>query len=118
MSNYRRGRGSNSETTLSASNGPQDFIRFTMRLNVPTIAPTEHHSVFQSVGPGLFASLPIAGDRSVYFGPNAGVPGATNVSTWAAASQTLPVIDICKIPEPATLAIFGVGLLMLVRRRG
>lgn len=110
---YGRGR-SGSQTPLNTSNSPADFIRFTLRIDQADEQYSATHNIYQTVGAGFFAHLPA---QEVVFGSNPAVAGGTVVSSWATASATLPVIVIHAIPEPATLVLFGLGLVGLLRRR-
>lgn len=116
ISSYGRNRASG-QTTLYAGNSPKDFIRFTLRIAQETEVPCATHNLYQTVGVGLYATLPPTANQ-VFFGANPSVTGATYIDTWAAASDTeLPVIVIHAIPEPATLVLLGFGALALLRRR-
>jgi hypothetical protein len=113
--NYGRS-GAGSDAKLNALNSPQAFIRLNLTIDVSG-AEMQKCSVWQTVGAGLFRTQPPSPNQ-VCFGPNPAVNGSVAVSTWPEAALTLPVITVHGIPEPATLALFGVGLLVLVRRRG
>ncbi len=115
ISSYGRNRQSGG-TTLSPFNSPQNFIRFTLRIEQPAEEYGDTHVLYQTVGVGLFAQVPLANNR-VFFGPNPDVAGGTAVDAWSAASLTVPVITIHAVPEPATLALLGFGFLALLRRR-
>lgn len=78
-----------------------------------TGGPTGAVNIFARVGNGLFGTSDF-GTATVDYGPNLGVNGGV-----VGASGNMPVITINEavIPEPATLSLFGIGVLALIRRR-
>jgi hypothetical protein len=113
LDNYGRKRASGQ--AAFGVQGVKDWIRFTLRINVPNEPYSETEYLYQSVGAALYAST--VPTQTVVFGPNTAVPGGTMVDDWATVHAYMPVIQIHAIPEPATLALFGLGLLGLIRRR-
>jgi hypothetical protein len=112
IANYGRARGAGAQP-INAVTGPLKLIAMTVQVT----GSNSPHYIYQTVGTNLYGWNPVTPPtlNIVTFGANSSVYGGAAVNTWSAASQTLPVIAI--IPEPATLALFGVGLLMLTRRR-
>jgi hypothetical protein len=109
LADYGRARGA--ATELGVGQTAQTFVRMT--LATPYFC--EGLSIYQSVAAGRFAFAPPTAN-TVYFGGNPGVSGATAVNFWNTASATFPVI-LFDVPEPATAALLGLGLLLLTRDR-
>jgi len=115
---WGRGRAAG-QPAIWTDNSPLKVIEMRLRLNEPSVQFGPVTSVWQSVGANRFVWVPLPATlNKVFFGPNPWVYGNAAVDTFAEASDTeLPVIWITSIPEPTPLALLGLGLVMLSRRR-
>lgn len=95
---WAAGQATNGTTTVA--DGQYALFSFDL-----TIAPGSVGNVYAGIGVGTFANAP----QNVVFGGNTGLDG-----TDSSAVAPLPVIVI---PEPASLALIGLGTLALLRRR-
>lgn len=118
FANYGRATSSTSKM-LWNDNSPLAFIIFVLRIPEAEEQFSQWHYFYQVVGAQSFSLTPATtAGRAVYFGSNTAVGGnLTNQDTWAVAQTKTPVIAIHATPEPATLALLGLGLLGLIRRR-
>lgn len=108
--NWGRARASG-QTTISASNSPIKV--YTLTVNVGTAGLVA--DIFQTVGASLYGWAPVTPTslNQVAFGPNAAVYGGLAAN----AMPTNAVAMVHFIPEPTTLALLGLGLIGLIRRR-
>ncbi len=117
IGDWGRSRGAGEPVIGGTTNNNLKMLSMTLKVDCYSMDACQWIYVYQTVGTGLYGYLPYAG-RKVFFGPNAWVYGTTAVDTWAEASQTLPVVGIqfSGIAEPASLALLGLGVFMVVRR--
>jgi hypothetical protein len=97
---------------------------WTLNISSPPYTGLAHTGILQLVADTTYGTLPslgqwyftsadalIVGSNNVTFGPP--FLGTTTSPIWTVQDFAL----VCHIPEPATLALLGSGLLVLVRRR-
>lgn len=71
-------------------------------------------SIFAKVGTGSYGIQGGGFETQVFFGPN---PAVTGQGAAGIGFGALPIITIREIPEPASLTLFGIGAIALLRRR-
>jgi len=99
-------------STLSATN-PGTYSLFTFVLSKhKNPADTNIANIFFRVGFNEWGGDDAGGAEIVGFGPNLPRPG-----TFTGEAEPLPFITIRNTPEPTTLALLGLGLVGLLRRR-
>jgi len=59
--------------------------------------------------------IPVGTTASVIITDTTTIPGYTSTSTVALASPA--TVNLCPVPEPATICILGLGALCLIRRK-
>lgn len=119
IDNWGRSRGAGEPVIGGTTNNNLKMLSMTLKVDQAWMSYCDWVWVYQTVGSGFYGYLPTTGNK-VFFGPNPWVYGNAAVDTWTEACQTLPVIGIHfggEPAEPASLALLGLGVLMVVRRR-